>query len=238
MEAILYNGGEDRGVNLIANGRCDPELGGCGGDVPVAAEEDFVKGVYASVDEVTTRGLERLCREEGISVSCRPGCCHCCRHHILVNVAEARTLAQYVRRELSVDQMDALQMRTRQWHEWDDSRPGRPGSGGAAGRTDLTRYDPCCPLLVKGVCLAYPVRPIVCRTHFVRSDPLSCRATNDPESTEDPPVVLTPIVQAGRPFALALRHHIENSGSDFSRSILLLPQGLARQMDWDFAVAL
>ena len=64
---------------------------------------------------------------------------------------------------MSTDQIDALQMRTRQWHEWDHSRPGRYRSAWVGGQTDLSHYDPACPLLVEGACLAYPARPVVCR---------------------------------------------------------------------------
>jgi len=166
------------------------------------------------------------------------GCCHCCRHHIIMNIAEAHNLAQYVKRELSVDQINDLRMRTQQWHEWDNSRPGRYPSTKIDEQTDLSNYDPCCPLLVDGACSAYPVRPVVCRTHFVRSHPQSCRAANDPESTEDAPVVLTSIVTAASPYSMAIRDHIENAGLDFSRSIMLLPHWLAIEMGWDFAISL
>jgi hypothetical protein len=91
---------------------------------------------------------------------------------------------------------------------------------------------------VNGACSVYPVRPVVCRTHFVSSHPLSCCAANDQESTEDAPVVLTSVVTAASPFSMAIRDHIENAGLDFSRSIMLLPHWLAIEMGWDFAISL
>jgi hypothetical protein len=224
-------------MDLIAGSKFDLGSAESGTGIPITPQEKFVTGVYLAVDETTARGLKRLRNEEGVVASCKLGCCHCCRHHILANVVEAHTLAQYVRRELSADQMDDLRMRTQQWHEWDNSRPGRYRSSHIGGQTDLSHYVPCCPLLVDGACIAYPARPVVCRTHFVRSDPLSCLATNDPESTEDVPVVLASIVKAGQPFTLAMRNYIENAGLDFSQSIMLLPQWLAIQMAWDFALS-
>ncbi len=200
------------------------------------ARENFVKCVYSLVDRATASELERLRIEDGIISSCKLGCSHCCRHHILTNILEAYTLAQYVKRELSLEQIDALRTRTQQWHEWDNSRPGRYPSSGAIGQTDLSHYDHCCPLLVNGACIAYPVRPIVCRTHFVCSHPLFCCAANDPDSTEEAPVALASVLTRTSPFSRALRDHIENAGLDFSRSIMLLPQWLAAEMGWELAI--
>jgi len=209
-----------------------------GADIPITPQENFVNGVYSSVDKAAASGLDRLRSEYGIIASCKLGCCHCCRQHILTNIAEAHNLAQYVRRELSTDQINALRMRTLQWHEWDNSRPGRYPSADIDAQTDLSNYEPCCPLLVNGTCIAYSVRPVVCRTHFVSSHPLSCSAATDPESTEDAPMKLTAVVTATSPFSMAIRDHIENAGLDFSRSIMLLPHWLALKMDWDFAISL
>jgi Fe-S-cluster containining protein len=197
-----------------------------------------MKGVYALMDEAIAGGLDRLRREDGIIPTCQLGCCHCCRYHILTNIAEAHTLAQHLKREWSRGQIHDLQTRTRQWHEWDHSLRNSHLSANIYSKTGLSHDDPCCPLLVKGACSAYPVRPVVCRTHFVSSPPLSCHAANNPESTEDAPVALMSIVTAASPYSLAIRSHIENAGLEFSRTQMLLPHWLAMEMGWDFAPAL
>ncbi len=222
-------------VNSTANSAfgLDPVEFGAG--LPVTPEEDFVTGVYRAVDEATARQLDRLRREEGIVPTCTLGCCHCCRYHILTNVAEAHTLAQYIKRELSEDQIDGLRIRTQQWHASDDSRAGRYPAGRVEEQTDS--YDPYCPLLVGGACIAYPVRPVVCRTHFVRSHDSLCRAANDPETTQEAPVVLKSVLTAAGPFSSAIRSRIEDAGLDFTRSIMLLPHWLALEMGWDFSLS-
>jgi Fe-S-cluster containining protein len=225
-------------MNLVENTHFGIPPEEFGADIPIAPQENFVTGVYSSVDGATACALDRLRSEYGVIPTCKLGCCHCCRYHILTNIAEAYTLAQYVKRELSVDQINDLRIRTQQWHEWDNSRPGRYPPANIGEQTDLSNYDHCCPLLANGACIAYPVRPIVCRTHFVSSHPLSCRAANDPESTEDAPVVLTSVVTATASFSMAIREYIENAGLDFSRSLMLLPHGLAVEMRWDFAISL
>ena len=207
-----------------------------GTDLPITPQEDFVTGVYSAMDEATADRMDRLRSEEGIVPACTRGCCHCCRYHIVTSIAEAHTLAQYVKRELSLDQIDDLRLRTQQWHAWDHSQPGRHPSAPIVAPVDLSHYEPCCPLLVEGVCSVYPVRPVVCRTHFVCSHPVFCYAANDPNWTQDVPTVLTSVVTVADPFARTIRDHIEDAGVDSSRSMMLLPHGLALHMGWDFAL--
>jgi len=209
-----------------------------GTDIPVEPQESFVKSVYSSVDEAAGRRLEQLRIEDGIISTCELGCFHCCKYHILTNIAEAHTLMQYIKRKFSAEQINDLRIRTQQWHEWDNSRPDRYRSAEIDEQTDLSNYDHCCPLLVNGACSAYPVRPIVCRTHFVSSHPLFCSTRNDPESKKEARVVLKSIVTATSALSMAIKDYIENTGLDFSRSIMLLPHWLAIKMDWDFALSL
>lgn len=220
-------------MHLIENDRSDMGPGRFGADACLGPRENFVNGVYRAVDEATTCELARLRSEEGIIPTCRLGCCHCCRFHIPMNMAEAHILAQYIRREMSPEQIDALRARTQRWHQWEHCRPGRYPQARVEGPTDFSNYDHSCPLLVDGACMAYPVRPVVCRTHFVRSHPSSCCAAVDPKSTEDAPLALMSVVTASRLFNRVMKDHIEGAGLDFSRSILLLPHWLALEMGWE-----
>jgi Fe-S-cluster containining protein len=224
-------------MNLIDNknpGKVSDEFGA---DIAITPQEKFVRETYFAVDEAVALGLERLSSEDGIIPACKLGCSYCCRFHIIANIAEAHTLAQYVKRELPAEQINELRIRTQRWHAWDSSRPGRDPSVSIDDRIDISNYEHCCPLLVNGACIAYPVRPVVCRTHFVCTNPLSCLAANYPESTREAPVVMTSIVTAANPFSMGIKNIIENAGLDFSRSIMLLPHWLAIQMNWDFAIS-
>lgn len=208
-----------------------------GADMPVSQQEHFVLGVYASVDEAIASELERLRREKGITASCKRGCCHCCRHHILMDREESHALTQYVRRELSSDQITDLRKRTHQWHEWDDTRPGRAPSAKIHEPVDLSNYTRCCPLLVNGACLAYPARPVVCRVHLVSSDPHLCYAVHEPTLKEEAPAVLKSVAVATKPSSSAIKDRIEETEVDFSQSLMLLPHWLAIEMGWSFAIS-
>ena len=227
-------------MNLIENSHFSKSSEEFRADIPISPQESFINNVYVSVDKAIACELDRLRSEEGIIPTCKLGCCHCCRYHILTNISEAHTLAQYVNRELSPVQINDLRMRTQQWHEWEHSRPGRYPSSSAniSEQTDLSSYDHCCPMLANDACIAYPVRPAMCRTYFVCSPPLSCLTANGPESAQEAPEVLTSVVTAARHFSKEIKDHIENTGMDCSRSIMLLPHGLAIHMGWNFAISI
>ena len=204
--------------------------------IPTTQLEIFVNTMYSFVDEAARVELKRLCIKDCVIASCKLGCCHCCGQYILTNVAEAHTLAQYVRREFSIDQIAALRIRTQKWHEWNDSMPGRYPSTPIHVRKDISDTHPC-PMLVKGACSVYPVRPVICRTHFVCSDPTACCPSSDPESIAEIPVVLMSIITATSPFSMRIRQRIETEGLDFCQSVMLLPHWLAIEMGWDFVLS-
>jgi Fe-S-cluster containining protein len=198
-------------------------------------QESFVNSVYSSVDKATGCELNRLFVEEGVIPTCQPGCFHCCGQHILTNIEEAKALAHYIKREFSQGQIEDLRIRTQKWHEWDGIRSGRHQAGDTDGQLTSSTYY-YCPMLVDGQCSAYSMRPLICRTHFVCSDPPACRPFYDPNSIQDNPVALASVIVATNPFSVRIRARIENAGFDFNGSIMLLPHWLALEMDWDFNI--
>jgi Fe-S-cluster containining protein len=204
-------------------------------DVLENRQENYVKSVYSSVDKAVERELNRLYVTKGVISTCKPGCFHCCGQYILTNIAEAKALVHYIKRNFSRDQIEDLRIRTKQWHDWDEARPGRYRTAHIDEQLNLFTH--CyCPILVDGECSAYPMRPTICRTHFVCSDPSACRPFHDPESIEDDPLALASVIVATNPFSVRIRAYIESAGFDFSGSIMLLPHWLAIEMNWDFAI--
>jgi Fe-S-cluster containining protein len=189
-----------------------------------------VQEVYDRLDDAIGRELERLRREEGTAPSCRRGCSSCCGQHIQTNPAEAHALGQYIRRTFSAKRLRDLKRRTEAWLAWDGRRRTGHAPADPAGGEEATY----CPLLVAGACSAYPVRPVICRTHFVSSDPSACRPySHDDRPLEAVPAVLATVLRAAQPFADVIRDDIEAAGLDYSRSILLLPHWLTIEMGWE-----
>ena len=111
--------------------------------IPMRTQEKFIECIYCIIDETAGIELDRLRIEDGIIPTCKLGCHHCCKQHILVNMAEARTLSQYIKREFSMGEINDLRIRTQQWHAWDNNRPGRYPSPNSKEQEDLCGYEPC-----------------------------------------------------------------------------------------------
>lgn len=207
----------------------------------IALEKHFVGSLYSSVDKAVGCELKRLHVEEGIVATCKRGCFYCCGQHILTSIAEVKALGHFIRHEFSAGQIEDLRMRTRKWHardetEWEEIRTGRRSAVNNGGQITFSAHH-YCPLLVAGECGVYPMRPLICRTHFVRSDPSACRHFSDPEAVGYSPESLATVLKVTDPFAAQIRDRIENSGLDYHRSVMLLPHWLAIEMNWDFAIS-
>lgn len=222
-------------MDVVADGEFAVGSDKFGIDLLNNRQENFVNSVYSSVDESAERELNRLYVEEGIIPTCKPGCFRCCGQHILTNIAEVQALAHYIRRKFSRDRIEDLRVRTQQWHEWDATRSGRHHATHIDEQLAFSAYH-YCPMLVEGECSAYAMRPVICRTHFVCSDPSDCRPFYDPKSIKDGPVALASVKVATNPFSVRIKDRIENAGFNFYDSSMLLPHGLAIEMNWDFAI--
>ncbi|NQU63882.1 MAG: YkgJ family cysteine cluster protein [SAR324 cluster bacterium] len=198
-----------------------------------ALQENLLNDMYAIVDEATRRELNRLYVEEGVISTCKPGCFHCCGQNIITNIVEAHALTDFIKHEFSPSQIEDLKLRTQQWHEWDKDRPVRADFTHKNKQIAFSAHRHC-PMLVEGTCTAYTVRPLVCRRHFVSSNPPACRPFFDPESVEDNPVALMSVVAATNQFSMKIRDLIESTGLNFYDSVMLLPHWLAIEMNWDF----
>jgi hypothetical protein len=84
--------------------------------------------------------IDELCRRItdrfAAAIRCAPGCSSCCRHLTLFPVEAAALEESLVESDTALDGLDG------------DSRQADH-----------------CPLLRQEVCLAYPLRPVICRTH-------------------------------------------------------------------------
>ena len=88
-------------------------------------------------------------------LACRPGCDCCCFNQVEVTPPEALLLGNYVDRHFSEPQKQALRDKL--------ARVAPVRTGKSKKEIARMRRELPCPLLSRGRCLVYPVRPLVCR---------------------------------------------------------------------------
>ncbi|MFZ1304421.1 MAG: YkgJ family cysteine cluster protein [Ferruginibacter sp.] len=88
-------------------------------------------------------------------IQCRAGCTACCFIEIDVSVDEAATIINYCKENgIEIDREYLTQQ-------------------AAAGRKSYSGLSQCV-FLKENLCSIYPVRPIACRKHWVKTDPALC----------------------------------------------------------------
>jgi len=95
--------------------------------------------LLARVDEFS----ERVNRRYPGMLHCRRGCDDCCRRDLSLFPIEVSRLVEHVQ----------------------TLPPDRQARVLARARTAREDREAACPLLEEGLCLAYPVRPVICRSH-------------------------------------------------------------------------
>lgn len=97
------------------------------------------------------------------SVPCKPGCAGCCSRLVKVTMAEALIAYEHL-----VASGRWPEVRARAESQMPEVMEVSPPAWYMMNRK--------CPVLDPGTsrCLAHPVRPVLCSTHFVRSNPALC----------------------------------------------------------------
>jgi Fe-S-cluster containining protein len=190
--------------------------------------EQIVTAVYSAADAVIAGELSLL-RGHGVRPRCQAGCSTCCAQLIVTNRLEVHAIGQYLRRHFTPQRLEALRLRVLEWNRWEEA--GRDGTVQPAAATRR------CPLLEGVECSVYPVRPLICRAHFVSTDPAWCRPALDVEERGGTPRVLESVRAAAAPFKHRLAVHVdrelEAAGLPREESVALLPPGLAEEMEWE-----
>lgn len=107
------------------------------------------------------------------TVTCRPGCAHCCYHPIMISVLEAIPLYQHLEKK-------------GKWTTKFKARCKETADLQYGTSFDVWLYSMIpCPLLDdKKRCSAYEARPLICRAYLATSDPENCHPHNLGPETE------------------------------------------------------
>jgi Fe-S-cluster containining protein len=156
-------------------------------EVPLTVGESTLVDALPSAYSLLAQATEVAIRHSG-APSCRAGCGACCRHLVMLSVADARVLISEVE-AMPEERRSVIRQRFAVGLERLE-RSGLLGPKGTRGfvvekegdedarRGEITaRYFALgipCPFLEEDSCSIHPVRPLICREYLVTSDPKFC----------------------------------------------------------------
>jgi hypothetical protein len=112
---------------------------------------EATRQVYKAIDDFFLKAPEENKKE----IQCKAGCTACCFIDVDVSGDETATIINYCREnDISIDRDYLLKQAT----------------VGRKSYSELSR----CVFLKDDLCSIYPVRPIACRKHWVKTDPALC----------------------------------------------------------------
>ena len=112
---------------------------------------EATRQVYKAIDDFFLKAPE----ENKNEIQCKAGCTACCFIDVDVSGDEAATIINYCREnDISIDKDYLL----------------KQAAVGRKSYSELSR----CVFLKDNLCSIYPVRPIACRKHWVKTDPALC----------------------------------------------------------------
>lgn len=186
----------------------------------------FVREAMQQCDDAIDRELAVLAAR-GVVPSCHKGCAHCCSQEILVPRAEADAIVDWLQATWTADHLDALKARLRAWIAWHHGEFTRRVAAGEDRQTVAYEDGPGCMVLQDGACAIYPVRPTMCRMHYVTSSPDTCRSLKDPAYAPGVPEVVPSINRVALPAVHRIREAVARQGTAYWGTVHLLPEWLA-----------
>lgn len=120
-------------------------------NIRIQNREEATKEVYKAIDGFFNTAPE----DDKTDIQCRAGCTACCFIEIDVSGDEATVILNYCRENGMEIDLEYLQ---------------KQAVVGRKTYSELSR----CVFLKDNLCSIYPVRPIACRKHWVKTDPALC----------------------------------------------------------------
>jgi Fe-S-cluster containining protein len=156
-------------------------------------EEDITKlqrstrELYYNVDQLIDSFVQR-CQVNGIPVDCRMGCSWCCHQAVFASTHEIILMTQYLKKHYSIEVVEEVRKRA-------EAKEAQLGSLSPA-ETLKSRH--ACPLLLKGRCMVYPLRPMACRIYLSSSEESCLKRHQNPYDTKAIPALFDFTLKAGQ----------------------------------------
>lgn len=191
--------------------------------------------IYYDIDSKTKNELKRLKKEEGIIKTCRNKCYHCCGQQIKTFYPEAHVASNYIKRNFSANELEKLRAKIEQYVQHLRGDFENLIVQDVEAQDDFSECSPHCLLLKDESCSIYPVRPIICRTHYVSSSPKSCRSRNGSQLIKSEPKQISSVLDNARPFVLKIKNiaKVPPGIKNLYGAIQLLPRWLTLELGWE-----
>ncbi len=116
-----------------------------------------IKEVYNAIDKY----FDNAPAENKKEIQCKTGCIHCCFIEVDISEDEAAIILDYCNENGIAIDKEYLEKQA------------------AVGRKKYSELSRCVFLKEDNLCSIYPVRPIACRKHWVKTDPSLCDFSNN-----------------------------------------------------------
>lgn len=128
--------------------------------------DDFEQNL-ATIHESFRRNMQPLLEQDGLAITCKPGCTHCCQCAFVCTLFEGLSIGRYLLNKKA--DLEALWAPLRQQERMQQK----------LGAPKWFKLGIHCVFLKDGMCDIYPVRPLNCRAHYAVSDPDLCRVSGE-----------------------------------------------------------
>lgn len=121
-------------------------------------------GTVQEVNNAIDNFFESAPVENKNDISCKAGCTACCYIELDVSGLEAALIVEYCKENSIAIDREYLK---------------KQAANGRSSYSEVSR----CEFLKEDLCSIYPVRPVACRKHFVKTDPILCNSAKNLSST-------------------------------------------------------
>ena len=120
------------------------------------------------IHESFDRFIQESLKEDNLTITCKPGCSHCCRYAFICTLLEGLSIG----RHLLAFHADRVEPLRRQLRDYDTNQQNMSAAKWAAANID-------CLFLVDNKCSVYHLRPLNCRTHYAVTEPSLCQVAGE-----------------------------------------------------------
>lgn len=185
-----------------------------------------VRKLYQNIDLLTDAFSQR-CQNEKKPVQCRMGCHWCCHQAVFAGTHEMIVLVDYLKKVYPQEKVEEIKEKARE----------KERQLSQLSPSEIHKAKHPCPLLHKGRCMVYPVRPTACRIYLSASKESCLAKYNRPTDPQAIPAVFNFPLKAGRQlnegYATSLRQEgLIVAENRIEHILLLLLESPQKTTDW------